>query len=315
MSEKARELLPGENSCCVKLHFHSKSQIYFEIFCYNGTTISESGGDRMRNVELLIVSLEFIENHLCDEIKTEDVAAACYCSKSTLEKMFRCVNKISVHDYVIRRRMMKAARLLNSCPDRTILEIALECGYNTHESFARAFRQIWNCKPSEFRNMKYAELYPRLRIPMKGEGAIMERKYVDISELYDLFQERRNCFFICCDIKNLMSINEISYKAGDLAIIEAMNRLKEAAGEEDMVFRIGGDEFCILTNSTEKSYADGIAEKIKAGNEAVIEYNECNIPLCLYISVISLNQERVKYDELFTGLHDAIRNRKRMECS
>ena len=264
---------------------------------------------------MLIISLEFIENHLCDELRTEDVAAACYCSKSTLEKLFRCVNKISVHDYVIRRRMMKAARLLTDCPDRTILEIALECGYNTHESFARAFRQIWNCKPSAFRNMKYAELYPRLRIPMKGEGAVMERKYVDISELYDLFQERRNCFFICCDIKNLMSINEIAYKAGDLAIIEAMNRLKEAAGEEDMVFRIGGDEFCILTNSTEKSYADGIAEKIRAGNEAVIVYNECNIPLCLYTSVISLNRERVKYDELFTDLHAAIKDGKRVENS
>ena len=112
-----------------------------------------------------------------------------------------------------------------------------------------------------------------------------------------------------------MSINEIAYKAGDLAIIEAMNRLKEAAGEEDMVFRIGGDEFCILTNSTEKSYADGIAEKIRAGNEAIIVYNECNIPLCLYTSVISLNRERVKYDELFTDLHAAIKDGKRVENS
>ena len=100
----------------------------------------------MRRVELLLTSLEYIEGHLRDDIRTEDVAAACFCSKSTLEKMFRCVNWISVHDYIVRRRMMQAARLLAGSPERTILDIALEYGYSTHESFARAFKQVWNCK-------------------------------------------------------------------------------------------------------------------------------------------------------------------------
>lgn len=158
----------------------------------------------MRKVELLLISLEYIEAHLRDDIRTEDVATACYCSKSTLEKMFRCVNRISVHDYIVRRRMMQAARLLAACPERTILDIALEYGYSTHESFARAFRQVWNCKPSEFREMKY-ELYPKIRIPLENGGEdIMGRRHVDISELYDLFKERKDCWFVCCDIKEQM---------------------------------------------------------------------------------------------------------------
>ena len=70
-------------------------------------------------MDLLLTALEYIEEHLRDDIRTEDVAAACFCSKSTLEKTFRCVNRISVYDYVVSRRMMQAARLLAGSPERT----------------------------------------------------------------------------------------------------------------------------------------------------------------------------------------------------
>lgn len=122
----------------------------------------------MNNLALLENALEYIENHLENEIKTEDVAKECYCSKSTLEKMFRCVNDISLRDYLIRRRMMKAARMMEEEPEKGILEIALQYGYSTNESFSRAFKQVWNCNPSEFRSHnRFSELYPRLNIPLE----------------------------------------------------------------------------------------------------------------------------------------------------
>ena len=74
----------------------------------------------MQNIEILILALEYIEVHLCDEIKTEDVAAFCFCSKSTLEKLFRNVHDISLHEYVVRRRMMLAAKKLSQEPKLSI---------------------------------------------------------------------------------------------------------------------------------------------------------------------------------------------------
>jgi len=263
----------------------------------------------MHNVELLIVSLDYIEEHLCDDIRTEDVAEACFCSRSTLEKMFRCVYRISVHDYIVRRRMTLAARRLADAPEESILDIAMEYGYSTHESFARAFRQIWNCRPSEFRRRKYVELFPRYRISMEnGEECIM--RHVDISELYDLFRERRDCYFVCCDIKHMISINEISRKAGDLSILETMNRMQDAAGEKDVVFRIGGDEFCILTDSEEREYADGLAEKIRGRNGETFACEDRKVVLELHVTVARPAQEHINYGELFVGLHNAIRDGK-----
>ena len=265
----------------------------------------------MQHIEILMAALEYIEIHLCDEIRTEDIAAACFCSKSTLEKLFRRVHCISVHEYIVRRRMMLAARKLSGQPETSILDIALEYGYSTHESFARAFEQIWNCKPSEFRNAKFTELFPRLTAPpMKGDNYIMQRKHVDISELYDLFQERKDCYFVLCDIKQMMNINDISYKAGDLAILEQMRRMTAAAGEEDIVFRIGGDEFCILTASNEITYAEQIADKIRHMNDQTFLYEDQEIPLTLHVAVARLQRSQ-RYEEVFADLHNALRAGKK----
>ena len=264
----------------------------------------------MQNIKLLMAALEYIEIHLLDEFKTEDVAAACFCSKSTLEKLFRGVHHISVHDYIVRRRMVLAAKQLSGQPEKNILDIAMEYGYSTHESFTRAFKQIWNCKPSEFRSEKFINLFPRLRIPPeKGDDYIMQRRQVDISELYDLFQERKDSFFVLCDIKHMIAINEISSKAGDLAILETMRRMTAASGEEDIVFRIGGDEFCVLTASSDAAYAEQIAENIRHMNEQTFAYEEQEIPLLLYVSTVSL-QECLRYEEVFAGLHNAIKESK-----
>lgn len=262
----------------------------------------------MENINLLADALEYVEYHISDEIRTEDIAAACYCSKSKLEKLFRFVNGISVHDYLVRRRMMRAARMLKEQPAMPILEIALCYGYSTNESFTRAFRNVWNCNPSEFRqNRRFSELYPRLLAPvMKGDDFMNGRKRVDISELYDLFVKRKDCWFVCCDTRRLTSINEISRKAGDLALIETMRRMCDAAGEEDVAFRIGGDEFVLLTDSENREYADGIVEKLRAHEDECFEFEGKQIALGLRLDVTRFEGKRLNYGELFAGLHEVL---------
>lgn len=265
----------------------------------------------MKNIDLLMGSLEYIEAHLNEDMKTADIAEACHCSKSTLEKLFQNVNRISVHGYIIRRRMMLAARKIATEPDESILNIAVEYGYSSHEAFTRAFKEVWNCNPSEFRGKRFTELYPRTKPILKeGDDYVMGRKQVDISELYDLFKERKDCYFVCCDIKSLVPINEISYKAGDLAILETMNRMLNAAGEDDMVFRIGGDEFCMLTDSDSYEYAENIVAKILRYNGEPINYEGRDIPLSLYAVATKFSGEYLKYDKLFYELHDAIKGSK-----
>lgn len=266
----------------------------------------------MSKLVLLTNALEYMEKNLVEDIRTEDIAKACFCSKSTLEKLFQDINHMSVHDYLVRRRMMKGARLLFEDAGASILDVALQVGYSSHEAFTRAFKQVWNCQPSQFRKqVRYTELFPRLYPPMEdGDTYMKERRRVDISELYDLLVERKNCYFVCCDIKRLVPINEISRKAGDLAILESMNRMNAAAGENDVVFRIGGDEFVLLTESEDIAYAEAVKERILAQNGKTFTYEDREIPLSLYAVPTKLDIKRLKYNEVFCKLHEAIQENK-----
>ena len=266
----------------------------------------------MNNMEILTNALSFIEENLANDIKTQDVAEACYCSKSVLEKIFKCIGKHGVHEYIMKRRMTIAARMIVSEKADHMLDIAIACGYSSNEAFSRAFKSVWNCNPSEFKaKTECFELFPRLHPPIQDGGAYMsERKHVDISELYDLFVQRKDCYFVCCDIKELLPINEISLKAGDLAILESMKRMEKEAGEDDIVFRIGGDEFVMLTSREEKEYALGVCEKIKAYNGKTFIFDGREIPLHLHTSVVKFVGKNMRYRDLYDQLHLAILDSK-----
>ena len=264
------------------------------------------GNESVGKLEVLMEALDYIEAHLKEEIRTEQVAEACFCSKSGLEKLFRNVNHLSVHDYVVRRRMSLAARELLTDPGARLIDLAVAYGYGSHEAFARAFRQAWGVAPSEFRREKRcSELFPRLTVPPEEER-IMGKKHVDITELYDLFRQRQNCWFICCDIQYMLQINEISRKAGDVAIVESLRRLSDAAGEEDVVFRIGGDEFALLTASPDRAYAEGVMNRILARNGERFHWEDRDIPLSLYSSLVRWDERTPSYNELFSGLQATI---------
>lgn len=264
----------------------------------------------MENIILITGALEFIENNLTENIKTDDIAKKLYCSKSTIEKLFRYVTNMSIRDYLIRRRMSKAAiEIAGSADDASLLNLALKYGYNSNEAFTRAFKSVWHITPSEYKkNPARYELFPAFNL----ESELMEdvnmkgRKKVDISELYDFIKVRKDCYFVGVDIKGLIPINEISREAGDIAILTAMNRLDMAAGEEDIVFRIGGDEFVALTNSCDKEYAENMVKEVLSHNGETFKYGELDIPLSLYATCYKLEKSNIRYSELFVKMQQQL---------
>ena len=264
----------------------------------------------MENIQLLIEAMEYIEDNLSQPLKTDTIADHLYCSKSTIEKLFRYINNISIRDYIIRRRMSKASREIVNNPEKSLLNIGLDYGYSSNEAFSRAFYSVWQVSPSEFRkNPSEFELFPGYKLDreLMEEKTMTDRKKIDISKLYDCIKERKGCYLVLGDIKSLIPINENSHKAGDLAIITAMKRMEQASGDEDIVFRIGGDEFVILTNSKDEDYARSICEKIISHNEEVISWNGQKIPLSLYVKLVRYEGgTALRYSEFFTMLQNEL---------
>lgn len=85
--------------------------------------------------------------------------------------------------------------------------------------------------------------------------------------------------------------------------------MEDAAGPEDIVFRVGGDEFVILTGSCEKEYAQRLCDEIVSHNEEVIIWEGKEIPLSLYVKpVLYEGGSNLKYAEFFKMIHSEMSN-------
>jgi AraC family transcriptional regulator len=138
------------------------------------------------------------------------------------------------------------------------------------------------------------------------DESMKQKKKVDISELYDLLKERKKCYFVGVDIKGLISFNEISREAGDIAILTALQRLETASGDDDIVFRIGSDEFVSLTNSEDKAYAEKIVQEVLSHNGETIKYKEKDIPLSVYVTSYQVISDNLKYADLFSQMQSEL---------
>ena len=77
---------------------------------------------------------------------------------------------------------------------------------------------------------------------------------------------------------------------------------ESVCGTEDVVFRIGGDEFALLTNSRDQAYAQELKEKILAMNGQIIQFEGKDIPLSLYAKTVKIEDKTVRYAEMFPKL-------------
>ena len=117
---------------------------------------------QIRNV---MEAICFIEDNLEENLDLETVARAVHYSKYHLHRMFTQTVGLTLHDYIIRRRLTEAARLL-IFSDRPILEIALAAGYESQQAFTDIFKAMSKKSPNQYREAE--AFYPlQLRYILK----------------------------------------------------------------------------------------------------------------------------------------------------
>lgn len=261
----------------------------------------------MKNFCIFADAVNYIEDNLCSEITQEEIAAACCCSLSTLQKVWRYCTHTSLKEYITKRRLTKCAEDI-AHTDMTLTDIAMKYRYNSSEVFTRAFHKLWGVSPSKFRKEWHSTGIVPDEQTFKG-GIFMGRR-VDITELYnELRPTEHDIWVLCFDIVNFSQVNKnIGRDAGDVVIREAFHRIDTAAVDNMAAFRIGGDEFAIVTGTDDKSAAERTAQKVTALNGQPVDFNGRNIPLTLRVSGIKLSASMpsVRFGELFDQMQNAI---------
>ncbi|WP_026895238.1 AraC family transcriptional regulator [Clostridiisalibacter paucivorans] len=102
----------------------------------------------MEWIERLNNAINYIEEHLEDEINYEQVAKIACCSTYHFQRMFSYMANVPLAEYIRRRRMTIAAVDLQNNNEK-VIDIALKYGYNSPTAFNRAFQRIHGITPSE----------------------------------------------------------------------------------------------------------------------------------------------------------------------
>lgn len=126
------------------------------------------------NIENVIAAIDYIENHLSDKVDLELVAEAVHYSKYYLHRIFTKTVGLTVHDYVKRRQLTEAAKLL-VFSDKPIIEIAFIAGYESQQAFSDIFKLMYKKSPGQYRNDE--EFYPlQLRYILNKNPMVLDEK-------------------------------------------------------------------------------------------------------------------------------------------
>lgn len=115
-----------------------------------------------------------LEQNLDADLSLPELAAIANFSPCHFHRIFRALTGEGVAEHVRRLRLERAAARLRNT-SRPVLEIALEAGYQAHESFTRAFEAAFHAAPSQFRARRPALVKPAAAGDGLDQAACMER--------------------------------------------------------------------------------------------------------------------------------------------
>lgn len=125
----------------------------------------------MEWLERLNCAIDYIEEHLSEEIHYDEAAKIACCSTFHFQRMFSYIAGVPLSEYIRRRRMSVAAFELQQSNVR-VIDLALRFGYDSPTAFNRAFQSVHGVPPTAAKETGVTlNAYPRIsfHITIKGD--------------------------------------------------------------------------------------------------------------------------------------------------
>ena len=115
-------------------------------------------------------AIDYIEENLTEEIDYEKVAAESFSSSYHFQRVFSILCGYTLGEYIRLRRLSLAGAELANGKDK-VIDIALKYGYDSPDSFAKAFQKFHGIPPSQARaDGNMLKSFSRLSIKISLEG-------------------------------------------------------------------------------------------------------------------------------------------------
>ncbi len=139
----------------------------------------------MEWIERLNATINYMEEHLIDDIDLEELARIACCSTYHYQRMFVYMSGIPLSEYIRRRKMSLAAVELQR-DDTKIIDIALKYGYSSPTAFNRAFKSIHGVAPSCLKKNEGVSItaFPPLTFKMTIKGVEQMNYRIETKEAF-----------------------------------------------------------------------------------------------------------------------------------
>ncbi|MBS4198546.1 AraC family transcriptional regulator [Bacillus sp. FJAT-49732] len=176
-------------------------------------------------VESLQKAIDYIEDHLLDDMTIEQIALQANSSQFHFHRTFSILTDMTVGEYIRRRRLTLAAQELIRTNEK-IIDLALKYGYDSPEAFSKAFRRQHGISPTEARKkMGKLKSYNRLVIQVSLKGAEpMQYKIVE-RESFQVVGVKES--FSCENGENLIGIPKMWEKVHQEGIVDTLVKVND----------------------------------------------------------------------------------------
>jgi AraC family transcriptional regulator len=130
--------------------------------------------------------LDYIEAHLDEDISPGDVARHAGISQWHFQRIFKALTTETLKMYIRSRRFSTALEMLERA-DVPVLQIALAAGFDTQESFTRAFKKAFGVTPGAYRRSRSVSRFAR---KARFDGDYLRHLRHNVSLQPELYEQR-----------------------------------------------------------------------------------------------------------------------------
>jgi AraC family transcriptional regulator len=128
-----------------------------------------------------------MEENLTGEIDYDKAAQLTLCSTYHFQRMFSFITGVPLSEYIRRRRLTLAAFELQNTEIK-VIDLAYKYGYNSPNSFTRAFQLLHGVTPSAARSSGVClKAYPRISFHISIKGDVEMNYKIEEKEAFSVF--------------------------------------------------------------------------------------------------------------------------------
>ena len=128
-------------------------------------------------------AVDYIENHLQEDVDIGNASKIACENEDSFKRIFRSLTGLTVHEYIRKRRLSLAVSDIHN--GEKIIDVAIKYGFNSGDSFCRAFKNQHNATPIAVRDLTVpVHIYPPVSFHINIKGAEkMNFKIIERAEL------------------------------------------------------------------------------------------------------------------------------------